>query len=329
MQEFIRKYIHFIVPIIGTVIFFGGIAVGKYAHQPAAIAAPVQRVLREGGYKYINPVLLCNTNTERDDNKDVALTGKLQSYIEQSKNKNISVYFLNLGKSKWAGVGESQTYTPASMLKVPTMVAILKYIESHEELLSKEVLYKGDFDDNKAEFFQPKEAIQPGHAYSVDQLLQYMVQNSDNNATRLLHEVIDERALANIYINLGLQIPTAGADFMSPKTYSLFLRLLYNSTYLTRAMSEKAVELMVESNFSPGLRGGVPESVEVAQKFGERQMVTDDGTVTSRELHDCGIIYSPTAPYILCVMSRGDDFDTLATQIREISQLVYDQVNSN
>jgi len=312
----------FLLPAGLAAIFCTGVIIGWFARQPSSSQSP--KALREGGYEYINPVLLCNTNVDTPNNEDTALQDSIKAYLNHASEKDVAVYYLKLlNGGKWVGVNENETFAPASMLKVPTVVAFLKYAEEHAAILDQEVLYDGSFDDNKVEYFKPRQSIRPGHHYSVDQLLTYVIQYSDNNALRLLHTVVDAHDLENIYINLGIQLPTDSPDFMSPKTYSLFLRLLYNSTYLTREMSEKVLRLMDAADFSQGLQGGVPSPILTVEKFGERQVKNDDGTVRERELHDCGIVYTPQSPYVICVMTRGNDFEQLASEIRAISALAY------
>ena len=305
-----------------VIVFSTGLGVGWFWGASLSTAAP-RTVLRESGYHYIKPVLLCNTNVNLNENEDMAMVDKLNLYIKQKQQDDISVYFLQLlNGPRWAGVNENDTYAPASMLKVPTMVAILKYADSHDGFLSKEIYYDGSFDDNKAEYFKPAKSLQAGRYYTVDQLLTYMIGYSDNNAARLLDGAVDRQSLANIYINLGIQLPPDTLDFMSTKTYSLFLRVLFNSTYLTREMSEKALKLLTMPDFPQGIQAGVASSTEVAQKFGERQVFQPDGTLIFRELHDCGIVYT-SSPYILCVMTRGKDFSELTTVLHDVSNIVY------
>jgi beta-lactamase class A len=71
------------------------------------------------------------------------------------------------------------------------------------------------------------------------------------------------------------------------------------------------------------LVAGVPGNIEVAHKFGER---TFQGAVNERQLHDCGIIYAAEKTYMLCVMTRGNDFNALSNVIKEISAEVYSYV---
>jgi beta-lactamase class A len=98
-------------------------------------------------------------------------------------------------------------------------------------------------------------------------------------------------------------------------------RILFNASYLTQAASEQALELLTRSEFRAGLVAGVPAGTVVAHKFGERI----DGGVA--KLHDCGIVYHPARPYLLCVMTEGDRFEPLASLIAETSRIAYDQVN--
>ena len=79
-------------------------------------------------------------------------------------------------------------------------------------------------------------------------------------------------------------------------------------------MSEKALGLLQKSEFHKGLVAGVPSGTIVAHKFGER----DGLTIGEKQLHDCGIIYYPGNPYLLCVMTRGDNFDELAGVVFDV-----------
>jgi beta-lactamase class A len=126
--------------------------------------------------------------------------------------------------------------------------------------------------------------------------------------------------MGRVYKDLGMSSPTDAGNYeIDAVTYSRFFRVLYNSTYLSRTMSEYALELLSRGSFSDGLPAGVPNGVLVAHQFGER---THPAT-GERQLHDCGIVYAPTRPYLLCVMTRGKEFKQLASVISDISREVY------
>jgi hypothetical protein len=104
-----------------------------------------------------------------------------------------------------------------------------------------------------------------------------------------------------------------------------FFRVLYNATFLNAEYSNRALETLTHATFSDGLVAGIPKDVKIAHKFGERIERNSKGELIV-ELHDCGIIYAPQTPYLLCVMTHGDSLETNATIIKEISSLVYDEV---
>ncbi len=307
------------------------LGIGVYAGRATAPSQfTPQQALRETGYKYIEPLLTCSVNPSNHTD-DLALRSKVLSYIKTlPKDTDVSVYFQEFRSGgNWMGINENEVYAPASMLKLPTLMAVLKYADSNADFLSKKLYYDGSFNYDDLEYFRPQQAIKPKQYYTVDQLLTYTIVYSDNNAMYLLNSNIDQSSLESIYINMGIQLPEdldQNPDFMSAKTYSLFLRILFNSTYLSHNSSEKALALMTEADFPQGIEAGIPDSIDVAQKYGEREIATSDGTATARELHDCGIVYVPNNPYVLCVMTRGEDYNSLATTIAGISRIVYGQV---
>ena len=123
---------------------------------------------------------------------------------------------------------------------------------------------------------------------------------------------------------VGVPITVRDQDLqLSVRQYASFFRLLYNASYLNRTHSEQALALMAGSSYVKGLAAGVPKSVPVAHKFGERGNL--DANIRY-QLHDCGIVYHPHTPYLLCIMTQGDDFARMERAIRDISRLFYEEV---
>ena len=56
--------------------------------------------------------------------------------------------------------------------------------------------------------------------------------------------------------------------------------------------------------------------------------VTSVVSTGEKQLHDCGIIYSPTNTYVLCIMTKGTNFTDLANTIKNISSMVYSYINA-
>jgi len=217
-------------------------------------------------------------------------------------------------------------------MKVPLMVAFYKQAETDPGVLSRQVTYTKALDDTVGQIpFQAKSMLEIGKSYSIEQLLEYMIVKSDNGAKNALLASIDIGSFSEIYTDLGIQTPgSEGTNYLiSAKSYSLFFRILYNSTYLSDFMSERALTLLNQTEYNQGITAGVPQGVKTAEKFGQHIFSNSEGQETGIELHNCGIVYHPGHPYVICVMTRGDNLLNLTDTIKNISSLVYQSVDSD
>ncbi len=284
--------------------------------------------IRESGYKFISPLLECQDLASSNRSSMIILEKKLKNYIAEVKSQkratHVSIYFRDLSKGPWIGIGENELFSPASLLKVPIMIAALHKAESEHSpgFLSKTITYTKHTEDLTNPNITNHALIKIGSSYTVDQLINNMIAYSDNEAKNLLLMNIEEITLNKVYSDLGIDVPGLRSpdDFMSVKDYSSFFRMLYNATYLNKAMSEKALEYLSHSDFKKGLLAKLPADVVVAHKFGERGLAESN----IKQLHDCGIVYKKGKPYLICVMTRGNDFDELASVISEVSSMVYE-----
>src|SRR6185436_16358798 len=145
-----------------------------------------------------------------------------------------------------------------------------------------------------------------------------------------LYSHIDQNLLVKFFSDFGILLPEGTGqpqDFISPKTYALFFRVLYGSTYLNRFDSEKALEILNKVEYKNALVAGVPSDIDVGHKFGEYGTLIGD-QVQSREFHDCGVIYYPNHPYLLCVMTKGKDINHLQSVIKQTSEIVYKETKN-
>ncbi|TSA46397.1 serine hydrolase, partial [bacterium] len=265
------------------------------------------------------------------------LHGRLQELVSTEIKNNsaekISVYYRDLISGQWIGINENEKYPPASLVKVPLLLAYYKSAEYNPEILNEKILYdsKTDLDANQ-ELLKPPTPLEPGEKYRVTDLLFRMIAYSGNNSHALLNAFINPDLQKQVYSDLKVEFPelygNGTEESFTARSFTTFFRILYNATYLNQEMSEKALELLSQTTFSSGLVAGVPDKINVAHKFGERTVhLNSTGEVMYRELHDCGIIYNAKHPYSLCVMTKGKEFDNLKDVIRKISVEVYDTTN--
>lgn len=237
---------------------------------------------------------------------------------------HVSVYFRDFEAGSMKGVNFDEKFTPASLLKVPMLIAALKQAEKDPSFLKRRLRLGVPF---RGASYLSAPALVPGQEYSLEEVLRAMAVSSDNDAFMMLKDAVDPVEQSAVYRDFGLVIPDVRTldDSMTVREYATFFRVLYNASYLNKASSQKALEYLSKSAFVDGLVAGVPAGVTVAHKFGER--FTEDGA--RRQLHDCGVVYHPGRPYILCIMTRGDDFAKLSGVIRDLSSLVYGEVSAN
>lgn len=316
---------------LGTSIFILGIIIGFSAHVVMskmsgnkAKKALVQH--RQGAVGNVNPLLACDAAETLSDPEVKALRGQVEKFVKSRGDARISVYFRELNDGLWFGLGDTKKFIPASLRKVPLMIAILKQAETDKDLLSRQIEFRETVDDTLKQNYKPSQMLKFGNKYTIQDLIYRMIVYSDNNAFTLLTKTVHPDLLMHVYSDLRmLDLPNVNSDnFLSVQTYESFFRVLYNCSYLSREASNWALEILSKTEFKTGLVAGVPPTVKVAHKFGEHSDA-EDGTV---QLHDCGIIYHPVHPYLLCTMSQGLNFETLNNDIAEVSRIVYSEIDA-
>jgi beta-lactamase class A len=295
----------------------------------------VQRITRvvtlcHPEYDLVNPQFRCLGLQDRNEWEYEPLRNavirKVADLQETKKVTSMSVYFRDLNNGPRFGIHEDQVFFGASLLKVPVMIAILHIANYQHDLLDQKLSYSKP-NVNAYTTEQSNDVIKPNTQYTIRELLKAMIADSDNNAAYLLVEKISSSSLpsnSNAFLDLGMARMMSGEmDSLSLQSYANLFAILYNTWYLSDGMSQYALELLSQSTFKQGLVAGVPEDIKVAHKFGIHAFEEEQS-----ELHDCGIIYHPTTPYVLCVMTSGTKIEDEAASIAEISRLVYDGVNT-
>lgn len=304
--------------------------VGRDRLSPADGRGALSEV-REDGFRFVSPLLECDSGRDLLRNRELSpFKQKVEAVVADLSRRGdaerVAVYFRELNDGIWFSLNEGMAFSPASMRKVPMMIAILKEAERTPDLLSRGIVANLKQDHDAGQNIKPSQPLEPGRTYPVGELLTRMIVQSDNNAFMLLSRVVDPGELGKVYGLLSMRTPRSGReeDAFSVLTYAAFFRVLYNGTYLTKETSDLALEQLAQAEFRAGIVAGVPDGVIVAHKFGER---SDDAS-GAKQLHDCGIVYYPRHPYLLCVMTRGARFEPLASAIASISKVVYEEIQS-
>ena len=286
----------------------------------------------EKDYQFVNAEIACGPPAviSKVDYKEtqVELTELIGQKISNNEIEFTGLYFRDLERGPAFGINDSAEFAPASLLKLPTALAFLGAYEDQPEVFEKKLSYTW-LPVSGSPYFPPKDPVKPGAEYSIDDLLRRMLAGSDNRSYIMLLDYLDaqnnRQVIEETLIDFGLLSPkNPGGDVLTVRRYASIFRALYNVSYLDADTNEKVLSWLKDAEFAGGLKAGVPSDVPVASKIGQR-IAELDKTI---HLHDCGIVYYPGNPYLLCVMTKGENIDELSETIGEISKVIYDEVDS-
>lgn len=280
---------------------------------------------KSGRFTYVTPLLSCGDldsplPSEIESTKD-AVEHKLKALKQSGHVAEAAVYFRDLNNGPWFGIDQDEEFIPASLLKVPLMMAYYRKTEYDPSIKTKEVQLL-DSGGSLVQLIPEKESLVPGEMYLPDELVHAVAVYSNNNAAMTLHALVGEAQIGTTFRELGIPPPLTSENYqISVQKYSSFFRILYNATYLTPEDSEEALSILAKAEFDEGIVAGVPQGIEVAHKFGERGLPSGE-----EQLHDCGIVYLPGQPYLICVMTRGTNIELLKKSIADISKIIYEGI---
>lgn len=287
---------------------------------------------------YVNPGVACTRETAITADTYARLENEVRTFIAESradgKVERASVVVRALRDGPTLSVDEYDTFAPASLLKLPLVLAFFRFEEDDPGFLRRLLPYAR----SEVSHFEipdqieaPRGGLREGRSYSIEELMLNTIVHSDNLAYYLLLEhgnfVVPEgkERIHRTFQEIGILDPKTFTDeTVSARGYANVFQALYNASFLNVRESEKVLSWLVQSHFDKGIVAGVPADVPVGNKFGER--VLPDGT---KQLHDCGIVFFPDNPYSVCVMTQGADFDELRAVIRQISRMVYDETDAH
>lgn len=286
-------------------------------------------------YRFINPQPVCDLSEEENLAQFKILESAIVDVITTAEKEKgvteVSVFIRDLLSNRWFSINDSKNYAPGSLMKLPLAMAYYKLAEVNPEVILRRVTYETALPVKGLSEVGSTSNLINGHIYTVDQIIDQMIINSDNNAMLFLFKNIDNGFLTKVFAELGVvasPTDTGGQEFISTRSYAGLLRNLYNASYLNREMSDHLLKHLSESTYRSGLVAGVPAQTLVAHKFGDRTVVNEsDGAVLWRSLHDCGIVYKKDRNYIICVMTKGSDNADLSGVIKDISKITHEVLN--
>ncbi|HSX33453.1 MAG TPA: serine hydrolase [Candidatus Saccharimonadales bacterium] len=247
----------------------------------------------------------------------VPLRKELQSEFNQL-NVQHSFYFEYLPSGTSIKIGADNELVAASLIKVPLVMNLYKAVELGKLRLDQKVtITASELDDAYGTLYQRG----AGTSITLQQAAQYALEQSDNTAAHVIYDHVqnlltdDQQSLAQLDIDQTIQ---NGQAVIDAKSYASILNSLYLSSYLKPQDSQAILSDLTLSNATNRLTAELPKTLVVAHKIGVYNATWSES--------DCGIVYVPNRPYIICVMVGLPD-DQANTFIAKVSKQVYDYVS--
>lgn len=233
----------------------------------------------------------------------------------------LDVRDLNTGYD--AGFNARKSMPAASTIKLPVMVAVFEALEAGRFDLSHEVtLLSQDKDFGSGDLCDAPD----GTTYSVSDLLDKMIDVSDNTATNMLIRLVGRRTINLDMRDLGLATTRLRSDVRtdawsvrsslrtSPADLVQLLSLMAKGELVDRWSSNEMIAILEADQFNTLLPEPLPADIPIAHKTGS----------FFDTLNDAGIVYANNAPYVIAVMTTALPSQDLGRKfIHRISRMAY------
>lgn len=256
------------------------------------------------------------TNFEKDLLINFIPLRKELKTVTKDYGQSFSVYFEYLPTGISIGINDRTEFYGASLIKVPLAMAFLNsYHKRGLSLEEKVVIRKEEINKGFGDLWKKGE----GAEIKLIDALKLALTESDNTAAEILVSRVPKEDYDDVYQNLDIEInEDDGQVILTTKGYSSILKALYFASALNKDDSEYILDLLTQNKFRNKLLAPIPEEIPVAHK---------DGVYFGNLYQDCGIVYVPRRPYILCMASQSKENEAVQ-RMKEISEIVYKYISS-
>lgn len=248
----------------------------------------------------------------------IPLRAAMNEYAKELPEET-GIYFEYLPTGTSIGVNEKMEINLASLVKIPLVMGVYRQIEKGQ-LRREDVLtiHKDDLDKGFGDLW--KKGV--GTTLTVEEAVRLALVNSDNTASNVLRSTIPPQTIDLVFDSLDIPKDLNGTlHIISPKNYSSILRSLYLSSYLKEESSNEILDILTQTIYADKIAAGVPKDVGVAHKIG----VFSSKKQAEETFSDCGIVYAPQKPYLLCIMTKSNE-ERAREIMKTFSKMIYEYI---
>ncbi len=231
-----------------------------------------------------------------------------------AKTQNLTgiygLYVVRLKNGYSYGVNEKETFTAASLIKLPVMAAMFAESERGTiDLDQKYVLQQSDKVDGSGSL-QGKPV---GYEITYRNILQLMGKQSDNTGFRIARKTLGDGVINDYMKKYGMTHTSLIENDTTPEDIGQFYEGLWNNNIISKRHKDELLDNLTDTIYEAWLPASLPVEVRVAHKYGREVHV----------INDAGIVFTPD-PYVIVIMTKGIVDQEADSVIPELSRLVYE-----
>lgn len=220
---------------------------------------------------------------------------------------------------------KDKLFPSASLAKIPIMSACFFAAEEGRIKLNRQVALKSSDKFSGSGILKD---TRPGVTFTVEELIGFMIYDSDNTAANMLTNMAGIDYLNNAFSSFGLKNTNLSrkiADFSSrdrgvenyttAEDMALILEQMYRRSLVNKNVSEKGLKLLKLQRVNDRIPKYLPVDISVAHKTGLERSVC----------HDAGIVFSCKGDFLICVLTKHANSNSAPSKefIAKVALLTY------
>lgn len=240
--------------------------------------------------------------------------------IADPYSSSFGFYFEYLPTGSSIGNNQNTEFYAASLFKVPVIMGYYHKKERTGEGDKIVTIQKSEIDKEFGDLWKKG----AGAKISLDEAVKLALEDSDNTAAKVIADQVDDVDFQPVYQGLDINLTTGSKGaLVTANNYGSVIKAIYFAAVISKDDSEKMLEYLAHSKYNDKLPSVIPGNIPVSHKIGnfvDQKMKKSDFT-------DCGIVYYPRRPYLLCMVSETDE-NTARDRMQTVSKAIYDYISS-
>jgi beta-lactamase class A len=238
-------------------------------------------------------------------------------------NGSAGVVIKDLSTGWTIEINKNTAFPSASLVKIPLMAAAFLADETGRIDLGSTVRLENKFKTGGSGSLKNLPA---GKVFSLGELVEIMVAESDNTAANMLIDMLGFEYLNPAFRQLGMtrtdikrkMMDFSGRrqgveNFTTAADLSLLLENIYRNKLLNRKVSQRCLDILKGQKIRDRIPARLPANTTIAHKTGLEQGVC----------HDAGIVFTPQGNFLICALIKHND-KTARSAKKVISRVALD-----